>query len=112
MAAMSETAADAPSLIYVDLVEDEPKTRDAFYHEHLGEDIADVRAGYQKYLDHFQPWRLLIISGDNHEPLFKSTESYFNEADAKHAAQIAFGSRSNVYLRQKEHGNVELRLAA
>jgi hypothetical protein len=58
-----------------------------------------------------QPWRLLIKSGDNQKPLFRSTESYFNRDDAIHAAELAFGSGSNVYLREAEHGNRVLRMA-
>lgn len=60
----------------------------------------------------WQPWSIMVCSGDNHEALFRSTERYTNRADAVHAAQIAFGAQSNVYLREHEKGNVELRLAS
>lgn len=99
------------SLIYVDLIEDEPKTLEQWAAEHPGWDVDDLRSAHRKYLDDFQPWRLLVKSGGNQKPLFRSTERYFNEADARHAADIAFGDRSNVYLRQAEHGDVTLRLA-
>ena len=51
---------------------------------------------YRELVDRFQPWSLLIVSGDNHEPLFRSTERYLHRADAIHAAEFAFGSGSNV----------------
>jgi hypothetical protein len=94
-------------LIYVDLIEDKPMTMEEF----IASGNVVTNELYRRYLDRFQPWRLLIKSGDNQEPLFKSTECYFNKADAVHAAEIAFGSSSNVYLRQSEHGNTMLRLA-
>lgn len=106
-----------PPLIYVDLVADKPQS----YAEWVGlapdgypspEVITGERkANYRRYIDDFQPWRILIKSGDNQEPLFRSTESYFNKADAEHAAHLAFGAGSNVYLRQAEHGNQVLRMA-
>lgn len=97
------------TLIYVDLVRDEPMTFEEFAIEW---DNDGVQVAYRTYRDRFQPWRLLIKSGLNQEPLFKSTESYFNKADAEHAARIAFASGSDVYLRQAEHGNELLRLAS
>lgn len=104
-----------PPLIYVDLVKDAPQSRDEW--EKSGgiipgkaDYIAAVGMGYAQYINRFQPWRLLIKSGDNQEPLFRSTESYFNRADAIHAAELAFGSGSNVYLREAEHGDRVLRL--
>lgn len=95
-------------LILVDLVRDEPLTSDEF----IARGYVFTKTLYQKYLDRFQPWRLLIKSGDNQEPLFRSTESYVNKADAIHAAELAFGRGSDVYLRQHEVGNVLLRLAS
>lgn len=105
------------TLIYVDVVEDEPQTRDEFFANWPQVEIdpdyeALCEKVYQQYLDRFQPFRVAIKSGDNEEPLFRSTESYFNRADAKHAARIGFGRGSNVYLRQHEQGNEELRLAS
>jgi hypothetical protein len=100
-----------PPLIYVDLVRDEPFTRDEYSLMRAGDDVDDIALAYAKYLEHFQPWRLLIKSGDNQEPLFRSTESYFNRADAIHAAELAFGAGSNVYLREAEHGNRVLRMS-
>lgn len=100
-----------PPLIWVDLIEDEPISREGFFHAHPGEDISDIAIAYAKYRDGFQPWRSLIKSGDNEEPLFRSTERYFNKADAIHAIQLAFGPETDVYLRQHEQGNQVLRLA-
>lgn len=60
----------------------------------------------------WQPWGILVRSGDNNKPLFKTTEAYTNREDAIRAAEIAFGRGSNVYLREAEHGNVLLRLAS
>jgi hypothetical protein len=106
-------------LIYVDLIEEQPMSRDEWSKETRrcpaaaeDNDVCDIcDRRYGEYLEQFQPWRLMILSGDNHKDLFRSTERYFNEADARRAADIGFGANSNVYLRQKEHGNVELRLA-
>lgn len=103
------------TLIFVDLVRDEPLSAEdwhAKYDESFGEIAEDGDPDYRQYVDRFQAFRLLIISGDNRQPLFRSTESYFNRADAIHAAEIAFGSASNVYLREVEHGNELLRLAS
>lgn len=108
----------AASLIYVDLVKDEPQSLSRFAQKNgwpadtTAEQNDTLAISYQAYLDRFQPFRLLIVSGDNHKPLFRSAESYFNRGDAVHAAQIAFGNQSNVYLREPEHGDVQLRLAA
>lgn len=90
-------------LIYVDLVKRHLAPREKF------PSMTDEQ--YRELVDRFQPWSLLIVSGDNHEPLFRSTERYLHRADAIHAAEFAFGSGSNVYLREAEHGNVVLRLA-
>lgn len=60
----------------------------------------------------WQPWRIVIRSGDNFAPLFKSTESYTNQDDAKHAIDLAFGPGSNVYLRQSEQGDQVIRWAS
>ena len=102
-------------LIYVDLIRDDPMTKDEFRQHAVITNATwpqgELDAEYMKYINRFQPWRLLILSGDNHEPMFRSTERYFNRADALHAAELAFGSGSNVYLREAEHGNVVLRLA-
>lgn len=101
-----------PPLMYVDLIEDAPMTRDEFVEKvPVLRNAMQLEPSYQKYLERFQPWRLLIKSGDNQEPLFRSTESYFNRDDAIHAAELAFGKGSNVYLREREHGNRVLRMA-
>lgn len=102
------------TLIYVDLVKDEPKSFDDWAEAFVDEYVATPQANtdYDDYVERFQPWRLAIISGDNQKELFRSSESYFNRADAEHAAEIGFGRGSNVYLREAEHGNALLRLAS
>lgn len=101
--------ADNP-LIFCDLIEEKPRPRETFMVDsYLSDQIIDQE--YADYLEHFQPWRILILSGDNHKELFRSTERYFNKADAEHAIDIAFANKSNVYLRQAETGDIELRLA-
>jgi hypothetical protein len=59
----------------------------------------------------WQPWRVVILNGDNHEPLFKGSERWTNKQEALDAIGEAFGANSDVYLRQHETGNVCLRLA-
>lgn len=103
------------TLIYVDLIEEKLLTRQEWWEEVGGKEFlsdADIDNAYRAYRLAFQPWRILVKSGDNYKAMFRSTERYFNEADARHAAEITFGSESNVYLRQAEHGNVALRMAA
>jgi hypothetical protein len=94
-------------LIYVVLIEDRMLTMEEF----IATGAVITKAKYQSYTENFQPWRLLVKSGDNHRDLFRSTESYYNRADAEHAADIAFGPNSDVYLRHAEQGDVPLRLA-
>jgi len=89
-------------LIYVDLIKSHPAPREKF------PSMTDER--YRELVERYQPWRLLILSGDNHEPMFKSTESYHNKVDAIHAAELAFGANSNVWLRESEHESRALRL--
>lgn len=101
-----------PPLIYVDLIKDQPLPREEYVPDHRVETKGEWDAAYRQYVERFQPFRLLVKSGDNQEPLFRSTEAYFNKADAIHAAHLAFGSGSNVYLRQHEKGNQNLRMAA
>lgn len=103
------------TLIFVDVVKDEPLSSEAWHAKYdatFGEIAEDDDPEHRQYLDRFQPWRLAVISAGNQEELFRSSESYFNREDAIHAAEIAFGCGSNVYLRESEHGNVELRLAS
>lgn len=91
------SAGEFPPLIYVDVVYTEcPQSP----HKGTGRDP-----------ERWQPWRVVVKSGDNQKTLFVSSESYFNRADALHAAMLAFGTGSNVYLRQAEHGNQVLRMA-
>ena len=100
--------------IYVDLIEERPLEREQWLSRAgfaVDTDPPTADAAYEEYLDNFQPWRLLVKSGDNHRALFRSTERYYNEADARHAAEVAFGAQSNVFLRRAEHGNETLRVA-
>lgn len=60
----------------------------------------------------WQPWRVLILSGDNHKRLFRGTERWTNKAEALDAIELAFGSSTNVYLREAEKSNVLVRMAA
>lgn len=48
----------------------------------------------------FQPFRILVRSGDNNRVLFRSSEAYTNESDAEHAAELAFGELALVNLRR------------
>jgi hypothetical protein len=59
----------------------------------------------------WQPWRVVILNGDNHEDLFRGTERWTNKQEALDAIEEGFGANSNVYLRETEKGNVTLRLA-
>lgn len=60
----------------------------------------------------WQPWSVLILSGGNFEALFESTEHYTNRSDAIHAIDLVARPGANVYRREHEHGDVELRLAS
>lgn len=84
-----------PPLIYVDLVNvPEPKVR-------------KLIPGRTRW----QPWRVVILSGDNMRRLFRGSERWTNKQDALDAIALVFGSRSNVYLRQSGVGNQLLRRA-
>lgn len=99
-----------PPLVYVDLIEIEPMTFDQHSDRYRG--FADPQARYAAYLDKFQPWRVVVKSGDNQRKMFRSTERYFNRADALHAIELCFANKSNVYLREAEKGIRPLRMAA
>lgn len=58
-----------------------------------------------------QPWYWVALSGDNNRVLGRSSERYTNKQDCIDSATLLFGTGSNVYLRETEHGNVQLRLA-
>lgn len=101
----------ATPLIYVDLLEEEPLTEVAFA-VHTGVQVDQLREGeYSRYINRFQPWRIIVRSGGNHKVLFRSAERYFNESDARHAVTLGFGLASNVLLRQQGRDDVVLRLA-
>lgn len=57
-----------------------------------------VEAAYNAYRQHHQPWRWIAKSAGNNEPLAKSTESYFNEDDCRHAIGLLFGSATPARL--------------
>jgi hypothetical protein len=100
--------------IWVDLIEEQPLSREdwAEQTDHCAPGRCNECDGvYRHYLDRFQPWRVAIKSGDNGAELFRSSERYFEKRDAVHAIWLAFAPESNVYLREGEAGNVELRLA-
>lgn len=65
-----------------------------------------LRVGRQK------TWRWRALNGGNMQPMAHSGKTYFNYGDAVDAAYELFGRNSNVYLRQAEHGDVEMRLAS
>jgi hypothetical protein len=91
------SANEFPPLIYVDLIEvREPKARKL---------LGPVRTRWQ-------PWRVSILSGNNMRRLFRGSERWTNRQDALDAIALAFGGGSNVYLREAEHGNQVLRMAA
>jgi hypothetical protein len=58
-----------------------------------------------------QRWFWVAKNGGNQKRLARSTETYTNKADCIEAIYALFGDGSNVYLRQAEIGNVNLRLA-
>lgn len=58
-----------------------------------------------------QTWRWRAINGNNQRRLAASSEAYTNKQDCLDAIAQLFGSETNVYLREAEHGNVALRLA-
>lgn len=88
-------------LIYVDLIKEKPRKQKP----------DETAEHYAAFLDSYQPWRVLIKSGDNQRKLFRSTERYLFRAGALNAIQLAFGSNSNVFLREREKGNAVLRRA-
>lgn len=98
-------------VIYVDLIEEQPKTFDEYCNLYPGATVGWLNTRWRAYQDKFQPWRVVVKSGDNRKALFRSTERYFNRADAIHAAELAFADRSNVYLREAEQGDRVLRMA-
>lgn len=97
-----------PPLIYVDLIKVTPMSYDN-YSNTKGRGFADPQTRYRAYMDSFQPWRWVAKSGDNQKAMARSSERYFNKTDALHAIHLLFGSGSNVFLRQAEFGNENLR---
>jgi uncharacterized protein YegP (UPF0339 family) len=66
----------------------------------------------RKLFGRAQTWRWKALNGNNFRVLAASSEAYTNRSDAVDAIEQLFGATSNVYLRQTEHGNQLLRLAA
>lgn len=60
----------------------------------------------------WQGWWWRAINGGNFKVLAVASEMYTNKQDCIDAITELFGSGSNVYLRQSEQGNQELRLAS
>ncbi len=63
-----------------------------------------VEAAYNAYRQRHQPWRWVALSAGNHEPLAKSTESYFNRADCEHAIEVLFSATTRVELSRTVDG--------
>lgn len=105
-------------VVYVDLIEDRPKTREEFREWSFEpanfdagiQSVAEIDREYQNYLDRFQPFRWHSTSEGNHEVLGQG-ERYFNEAGALHNIGLQFAEGSIVYLRRPEHGNECIRMA-
>ena len=84
-----------PPLVFVDLYQTERKPRAAG-------DTREVRP---------QLWRWRAINGSNFEVMAIASEAYTNKQDCLDAIAQLFGASTNVYLRQHEQGDQELRLA-
>ncbi len=59
-----------------------------------------------------QPWRWRALNAGNGRVLAVSSEAYVNRQDAIAAITQLFGFNTAVYMREAEHGNTCLRLAA
>lgn len=59
-----------------------------------------------------QHWRWRATNGNNHRVLAVSSEAYTNESDCLDAIQELFSNGTDVYLRQTEQGDQQLRLAS
>ena len=104
---------------FVDLIEEQPLDLEAFVAKEVGEDRVDAALKYDReffesehaeYVAAHQPWRI-VIAAHNGEPLFRSTERYKDERDARRAIDIAFGANTNVWLRQEGKERVAVRVA-
>lgn len=78
-----------PSLVYVDLVHVENKA---------------TKTGRP------QRWRWVARNGGNNKIMGQSSERYTNRKDCERAIDVLFGVNSEVYRRESEKGDVELRL--
>lgn len=103
---------DDHPVIFVDLIKDEPLTREEYANarNHGLLSAAEADEDYAHYLNNFQPWRWHCENAGNHKVL-SSGEGYFNEADALENIGQQFGISTMVYLRRAEHGNQLLRSA-
>lgn len=81
---------NTPPLVYVDLYE----------------------GRIRKFFQRAQRWRWRALNAGNRRVLAVSSEAYFNQQDAIDTIEQLFGPGTTVYLRQAEHGNQLLRLAA
>lgn len=59
-----------------------------------------------------QRWRWRAFNAENYRVLAVSSEAYVNRQDAIAAITQLFGFNTAVYMREAEHGNTCLRLAA
>lgn len=108
---------DKKDVIYVDLIEDEPKSFKDFTHEDFdecktsdSESIEALKSDYEKYLANFQPFRWHAENAGNHE-IGAWGERYFNKADAKSNIRQQYSQDTVVYLRQEQQGDELLRMA-
>ena len=99
-------------VLYLDLIEREPKTLEEFGDDvdEPYDDVDALKAAYRQYRDRFQPFRLVLKSAGNNEPLMWG-ESYFHREDALSTAHLVGSWETTVFLREAEHGNVLLRQA-
>ncbi|KWX66832.1 hypothetical protein [Mycobacterium sp. NAZ190054] len=99
---------NAPKIV-VELIEDEPDTLEEFGEYIRATDVHDLEAKYRRYLDRFQPFRWVAKRTGNHEPLAKSTESYFNRGDCVDAITLLFVMSTGVELVTHDNGIEERR---
>lgn len=86
----------------VDIIKDEPKTREEFRQYHVAAGaawpIGDLDAEYARYLEHFQPYRF-HAKGDNFE-IVDQSEGYLHEDGAVNAVELLFGDDTTMYWRR------------
>jgi uncharacterized protein YegP (UPF0339 family) len=67
-------------------------------------------AALNRLLGRPQRWRWTARNGDNHRVLAVSSENYTNRQDCIDAITQLFGTNTNAWLHEPEHGNQLLRL--